>query len=98
MGAESVRSLQAQVGTIESVDAASASIGQAITEQGSLGKRVSASLESISSNVKMLSHEIREAAQGAVNSGMLSELVLEIANSVAEIMTGLRARALQKEG
>jgi len=39
-----------------------------------------------------LSREIREAAQIAANSGMLSDLVLETANSVDGMMNGLQAK------
>jgi methyl-accepting chemotaxis protein len=39
-----------------------------------------------------LSREIREAAQIAANSGMLSDLVLETANSVDGLMTGLKTK------
>jgi methyl-accepting chemotaxis protein len=89
---ESVASLQALVGIIANVDAASASIGHAVTEQESLGARVSSSLESMSGAVFTLSREIREAAQIAANSGMLSELVLETANSVDGLMNGLKGK------
>ncbi len=87
--ANSVASLQALVVTIESVDASSGSIGQAIAEQESLAIRVASSLSSMRDAVFTLSREIREAAQIASNSGMLSELVLDTANSVDGLMTGL---------
>jgi methyl-accepting chemotaxis protein len=87
---QSVEALQALLGTIASVDAATASIGRAIGEQESLGARVSSSLGSMSGAVLTLSHEIREAAQIAANSGTLSELVLETANSVDDLMSGLK--------
>jgi methyl-accepting chemotaxis protein len=92
MVAESVESLQALVGTIASVDAASGSIGQAIVEQESLATRVSTNLESMRDAVFTLSREIREAAQIASNSGMLSEIVLETANSVDGHMSALKKK------
>jgi methyl-accepting chemotaxis protein len=92
MVTESVESLQALVGTIASVDAASGSIGRAVAEQESLTSQVSASLEGMRDAVFTLSREIREAAQIAANSGMLSELVLETADSVDGLMTGLRGK------
>jgi methyl-accepting chemotaxis protein len=87
--ASSVAALQALVVTIESVDASSGSIGQAIAEQENLAIRVATSLSSMREAVFTLSREIREAAQIASNSGMLSEVVLETANSVDSLMTGL---------
>ena len=92
MVAESVEALQALVGTIASVDATSGSIGQAIVEQESLATRVSTNLESMRDAVFTLSREIREAAQIASNSGMLSEIVLETANSVDGHMSALKKR------
>jgi methyl-accepting chemotaxis protein len=92
MVAESVEALQGLVGTIVSVDAASSSTGHAIVEQESLAARVSSSLESTRGAVFALSREIREAAQIASNSGMLSELVLETANSVDGHMSALKKK------
>jgi methyl-accepting chemotaxis protein len=92
MVAESVESLQGLVGTIASVDAASGSIGQAVVEQEGLSARVSSSLENMRDAVFTLSREIREAAQIASNSGMLSELVLETANSVDGHMGALKKK------
>jgi methyl-accepting chemotaxis protein len=92
MVAESVASLQALVGTIASVDEVSGSIGQAIIEQESLAARVSSNLESMRDAVFTLSREIREAAQIASNSGMLSEIVLETANSVDGHMSALKKK------
>jgi methyl-accepting chemotaxis protein len=89
---QSVESLQVLVDTIANVDTASESIGHAITEQGHLANRVSASLESMRSAVFTLSRELREAAQIAANSGMLSELVLETANSVEGLMDALKEK------
>jgi len=91
MVAQSVESLHALVATIATVDAASASIGQAVTAQGSSVERVSSSLESLRGAVSTLSREFREAAQIAANSGMLSDLVLETANSVDGLMNGLKS-------
>jgi methyl-accepting chemotaxis protein len=87
--ASSVAALQALVVTIESVDASSGSIGHAIAEQENLAIRVASSLSSMRDAVFTLSREIREAAQIASNSGMLSDMVLETANSVDGLMTGL---------
>jgi hypothetical protein len=92
MVAESVGSLQALVETIASVDAVSGSIGQAIVEQESLAARVSSNLESMRDAVFTLSREILEAAQIASNSGMLSEIVLETANSVDGHMSALKKK------
>jgi methyl-accepting chemotaxis protein len=92
MVTESVGALQALVETIALVDAASGSIGHAIVEQESLAARVSSSLESMRDAVFTLSREIREAAQIASNSGMLSELVLETANSVDGHMNALKRK------
>jgi len=80
------------VGTIASVDATSGSIGQAIVEQENLATRVSTNLESMRDAVFTLSREIREAAQIASNSGMLSEIVLETANSVDGHMSALKKK------
>jgi methyl-accepting chemotaxis protein len=91
---ESVKSLQALVRTIASVDAVSASIGRAATEQEALGGQVSSSLKDVGGAVFTLSREIREAAQIAANSGMLSELVLETANSVDGLVTGLKEKLI----
>jgi methyl-accepting chemotaxis protein len=92
MVAESVESLQALVGKIASVDAASTSMGQAIVEQESLAARVSSNLETMRDAVFTLSREIREAAQIASNSGTLSEIVLETANSVDGHMSALKQK------
>jgi methyl-accepting chemotaxis protein len=92
MVTQSAEALQALVATIASVDAASGSIGRAITEQESMGDRVSSSLETMSDAVATLSRELREAAQIAANSGMLSDLVLETANSVDGHMSGLKQK------
>jgi methyl-accepting chemotaxis protein len=92
MVAESVKSLQGLVITIVSVDAASSSIGHAVLDQESLAARVSSSLESMRGAVFTLSREIREAAQIASNSGMLSELVLETANSVDGHVSALKTK------
>jgi methyl-accepting chemotaxis protein len=92
MVTQSAEALQALVATIASVDAASGSIGRAITEQESMGDRVSRSLETMSDAVATLSRELREAAQIAANSGMLSDLVLETANSVDGHMSGLKQK------
>ena len=92
MVTEGVNSLQALVDTIAEVDASSESIGRAISDQETLAGRVSTSLDSMRSAVFTLSREIREAAQIAANSGMLSELVLETANSVESLMESLKLK------
>jgi methyl-accepting chemotaxis protein len=97
MVAESVESLQRLVGTIASVDAASGSIGQAIMKQESLAARVSSNLESMRDAVFTLSREIREVAQIASNGGMLSEFVLETANSVDGHMGALKKKLEDNE-
>jgi methyl-accepting chemotaxis protein len=92
MVVKSVDSLQALVGTIASVDEASASIGHAVSQQQDSVQRVSSSLGSMRDAVFILSREFREAAQIAANSGMLSDMVLETANSVDGLMTGLKGK------
>jgi methyl-accepting chemotaxis protein len=92
MVAESVGSLQVLVATIASVDAASSLIGKAVIEQEGLAGRVSSNLVSMHDAVFALSREIREAAQIASNSGMLSEMVLETANSVDGHMGELKKK------
>jgi methyl-accepting chemotaxis protein len=92
MVTQSVAALHALVATIESVDSASGAIGDAIGEQERLAAQVSTSLQNMRDAVFSLSREIREAAQIAANSGMLSDLVLETANSVDGLMTGLKDR------
>jgi methyl-accepting chemotaxis protein len=91
MVTESVESLQALSGTIASVDAASISIGRAVTEQEGIGGRVSSSLGTMGVAVSSLAHEVREAAQIAANAGMLSDLVLDTATSVDLLMNGLKS-------
>jgi methyl-accepting chemotaxis protein len=98
MVAQSVAALQALVARVESVDAASGSIGRAVAEQESLANNVTASLESMRSVVFLLSREIREAAQIAANSGMLSDMVLETANSVDGLMHGLKDKLVDIGG
>ncbi len=89
---QSVASLQTLVATIGNVDVASASIGRAVAEQVDLGARVSTSLDSMRTAFLALSREFREAAQLAANGGMLSEIVLETANSVDKLMVGLKGK------
>jgi methyl-accepting chemotaxis protein len=92
MVTESVESLQGLVATIASVDAVSGSIGHAILEQESIAAQVSSNLVSMREAVITLSREIREATQIASNSAMLSDLVLETANSVDGHMTTLKQK------
>jgi methyl-accepting chemotaxis protein len=89
---QSVELLLALVATIETVDAASLSIGRTIDDQKSISSRVTSSLIDMRDAVFTLSREIREAAQIAANSGMLSDLVLDTANSVDGLMTALKVR------
>jgi methyl-accepting chemotaxis protein len=89
---ESVETLRTLVDTIASVDAVSNSIGSAIIEQEGLAGRVASSLDSMRGAVFAVSREIREAAQIASNSGMLSELVLETASSVDGHMSALKKK------
>ncbi|WP_029010437.1 methyl-accepting chemotaxis protein [Azospirillum halopraeferens] len=93
----SVNALHDLVGTIATVDTASGRIATAVREQEALAREVSSSLGQMHDAVFSLSREIREAAQIAANSGMLSELVLETANEVDGHMIDLRDR-LQKVG
>jgi methyl-accepting chemotaxis protein len=92
MVGKSVTSLQGLVTSIEKVDTATSAIGRAVIEQESLVERVSTSLVGLGGGVYALSREIREAAQIAANCGMLSDLVLETANSVDSLMTALKAK------
>jgi methyl-accepting chemotaxis protein len=89
---ESVGSLQTLVAKIESVDAASASIGRAVVAQEEVARQVSGSLENMRDAVFTLSRELREAAQIAANSGMLSELVLDTANAVDGLVNELKVK------
>lgn len=93
----SVDALHDLVGTIATVDTASNRIATAVRDQEVLAREVSGSLGQMHDAVFSLSREIREAAQIAANSGMLSELVLETANEVDGHMVDLRDR-LQKVG
>ena len=97
MMVESVDSLQTLVTTIAHVDAASGSIGLAITEQTSAAGRVAANLAIMREAVTTLSREIREAAQRSANSRMLSEEVLETVNVVDDLVRGLKDRSLVPE-
>ncbi len=54
-------------------------------------------LQVMQGSVSDVAREIREAAQIAANSGMLSELVLETANSVDGLVSGMRDK-LQSVG
>lgn len=92
MVTQSVESLQALVGTIANVDVASASIVRAISDQEGVATRVSSSLEGMRVAAFTLSTEIREAAQIVSNSGMLSDLVLQTADSVDGLMSVLKEK------
>ena len=91
----SVQALRDLVATIAQADAASQRIATAVHGQESLARDVSGSLNQMHDAVFGLSREIREAAQIAANSGMLSELVLDTANEVESHMHSLRDRLQQ---
>ncbi|WP_207462760.1 methyl-accepting chemotaxis protein [Azospirillum sp. SYSU D00513] len=95
----SVAALHELVGTIAEVDNASGRIAAAVREQETLAVEVTQSLGRMHEAVFGLSREIREAAQIAANSGMLSELVLETSADVdgqlSELEAGLSARPSQ---
>ena len=83
--------------TVAAMDSVSGSIGQAIAEQDTLTSQVMNRLQDMQGSVSDVAREIREAAQIAANSGMLSELVLETANSVDGLVGGMREK-LQSVG
>ncbi|MDQ2102426.1 methyl-accepting chemotaxis protein [Azospirillum sp. C340-1] len=91
----SVDALRGLVDTIAQVDAASQRIAAAVRQQEGLARDVNGSLGQMHDAVFSLSREIREAAQIAANSGMLSELVLDTANEVDTHMHQLRDRLTQ---
>lgn len=91
----SVDALRELVATIAVADDASQRIAVAVGEQQTLAHDVSGSLTQMQDAVFSLSREIREAAQIAANSGMLSELVLETASEVDRHMLDLRDRLKQ---
>jgi len=90
MVTQSVAALHSLVGTIESVAASNESIADAVVVQDGLAARLLVTSKSMNEAVYTLSKEIREAAQLASNSGMLSEMVLETATSVDALMSGLK--------
>ncbi len=92
MVAKSVEALHALVGRIDGVEASNSSIALAIIDQESLMSRVSTSSKTMHLSVSMLAREIREAAQLASNSGVLSEIVVETADSVDALMADLKAK------
>lgn len=91
MVAKSVEALRALVGTISNVEVSNRAIASAVLEQTILASRVSSGSKSMHEAVSILSTEIREAAQLASNSGVLSEIVVETADSVDALMVELRA-------
>lgn len=93
--AASVDALHHLVDTIAQAAVASQRIASAVHKQEGLADVVSGSLGTMNDAVFNLSREIREAAQIAANSGMLSELVLETASNVDAHMNGLRDRLEQ---
>jgi methyl-accepting chemotaxis protein len=97
MVTQSVEALHALVGTSENVAASNQSIADAVVVQASLSTRLLVSSKSMNEAVYTLSKEIREAAQLASNSGMLSEMVLETATSVDGLMNALKV-SLQEIG
>jgi methyl-accepting chemotaxis protein len=82
--------LKVLLSTVAAMDTVSGSIGQAISDQEALTAQVMTGLEVMQGSVSNVAREIREAAQIAANSGMLSELVLETANSVDGLVSGMR--------
>lgn len=85
-----VAALRVLVDTIAMTDTASGRIATALHDQETLASEVSGSLGQMRDSVFGLSREIREAAQIAANSGMLSDLVLDTANQVDGLMINLR--------
>jgi len=90
MVTQSIDALHALVGTIEGVAASNGSISKAVLVQEDLAARLMVTSKSMNEAVYTLSKEIREAAQLASNSGMLSEMVLETATSVDALMNTLK--------
>jgi methyl-accepting chemotaxis protein len=90
MVTRSVDSLNQLAGIVETVDASNGEIAEAILGQEKLAEQVSGSAGNMQEAILNLSKEIREAAQLASNTGMLSEMVLETANAVDGMMTGLK--------
>ncbi|CAH2602056.1 Methyl-accepting transducer domain-containing protein [Rhodovastum atsumiense] len=88
----SIASLQTLIETMASVAGSSEAIGAGLTRQDALTSQVRASLQTMHGAVFQLSREVREAAQIAANSGMLSDMVLQTATSVDGLMSGLRDR------
>ena len=70
---------------------------RAIAQQDTLTGQVMDGLRGMRGSVSDVAREIREAAQIAANSGMLSEIVLETANSVDGLVCGMREK-LQSVG
>jgi methyl-accepting chemotaxis protein len=97
MVTRSVDSLSQLAGIVETVDASNGEIAEAIAGQEKLAGQVSGSAGEMQEAILNLSKEIREAAQLASNTGMLSEMVLETASSVDGLMTGLKT-SLQEIG
>jgi methyl-accepting chemotaxis protein len=97
MVTQSVDALHSLVGTIENVAASNGSIAEAVVVQEDLAARLLVTSKSMNEAVYSLSKEIREAAQLASNSGMLSEMVLETATSVDTLMSTLKSN-LQEIG
>jgi methyl-accepting chemotaxis protein len=95
MVTQSVEALHALVGTSENVAASNQSIAEAVILQEGLSTRLQVSSKTMNEVVYKLSKEIREAAQLASNSGMLSEMVLETATSVDGLMNTLKANLLE---
>jgi methyl-accepting chemotaxis protein len=97
MVTQSVDSLHALVSTSENVAVSNQAIAEAVIVQEGLSARLQVSSKSMNAAVYTLSKEIREAAQLASNSGMLSEMVLETATSVDALMNTLKT-SLQEIG
>ena len=82
--------LKVLLSTVAAMDTGSSSIGRAIAEQETLTARMITGLLGMQGSVSDVAREIREAAQIAANSGMLSEFVLETANAVDGLVSGMR--------
>jgi methyl-accepting chemotaxis protein len=89
--------LHVLLSTVAAMDAVSGSIGQAIAEQDTLTTQVMTGLVDMQGSVSDVAREIREAAQIAANSGMLSEIVLETSTTVDGLVGGMRDK-LQSVG
>jgi len=91
MVTNSVQSLTHLSEIIETVDASNGAIEAAILNQDALAGQVAGSARDMAEAILQLVKDIREGAQLASNTGMLSGMVLETANSVDALMNGLKS-------